>query len=493
VAARSVRGRPGLLALGLALGAGWVALAGALASCQTGVPVAGRIAPPVEAGMRAQRSEARGFGYLHLTVRWPGRDRPGFTASLIPPSTNALVIDTLEGTTRTSRNTIARPSGQTSSQATLRVEAGNNLSVAVKAYRQAEPDPATDQAIAQGTTIVNIVRSRTTTASVTLDALFAPAVTSLDVNSGKVGDTIRVRGQNLGMVGQATPSLKVLGTAGALIDATVVPRSAGELDFVVPAGAATGKLVIASDGSQTTSDAVFWVLSSINLDAPRPVPSDNSTAAQRMVRYGRLIDLKATMGWVLAAGRTVAEYGTPPAPTWASSAPVGEFNAIQNPGVPAAGTVLPGGTVADGNPAASVRAAGSNGQRTDITASLPALTSGAITLIPVGIDAVTLNKTSVSLNAAPLAGATPAPLFAASQSVTLIAGVTSTLPFASGVTWTSSDQARATVDSSGKVSVVAGAPAGTAEIAATAVEDAGRVATASVTLTSKGGLVVGID
>ncbi len=474
------------------LGALLLALLAALAGCQGLGPVARLAAPPVEQAALAPRRTPE-FGTLRLTIHWPRRDLPGFRAATIPTSTKALVIDTLAGLTRTSRTTIARPDAATSTQATVRVEAGNNLSVVVHAFRVAEPDPDSDLEIARGNTTVNIVRSRTTMASVTLNALFVPSIAAFDSNAGKVGDTIRIQGSNLGVVGTATPAIQFEAAAGNLVSAQVIPRTAGELDFIVPAGAATGKLIIGSDGSQTQSDAVFWVLAGIALDAPRPVTGDTSAATERMARYRSLIDFKATVAWVLGPGRTVADHGTPPAPTWLSTNAVEQDNAIVTSGVPAAGTVLQGGTVADGNPYATVRAASTNTARTDIGAAIATVAAPRLTLIPVGIDSVALDRTAVSLNAAPLVGSTPSPAFAASGSVTLVATVTSTLPFGSGVTWTSSDQTRATVNSSGKVSAVAGAPAGSAEIKATAAEDGTVQATASITVTSKGSLYVGID
>ena len=99
------------------------------------------------------------------------------------------------------------------------------------------------------------------------------------------------------------------------------------------------------------------------------------------------------------------------------------------------------------------------------------------------VAGVDLDRTGLSLNALPEQG-DPERDFP--TSTTLVANVRTTLPFNGGVTWTSSDVSRLTVDAAGTASTVRGALKGSAIVTATAVDDPSQSATASVVITANG-------
>lgn len=107
----------------------------------------------------------------------------------------------------------------------------------------------------------------------------------------------------------------------------------------------------------------------------------------------------------------------------------------------------------------------------------------------VTIYNVTLNKTSLSLNANPASGTISEGYVVSEQ---LIATVQASDNATHSVTWTTGDPTRVTVEN-GLVTAVANAPEGTASVTATATEDPSKSGSAIVTITRIGDANLGIE
>lgn len=452
-----------VLALGLSVG-----LAGCTAKTMPAVTELGalagtsNVAAPAAAQPATQPTvePAAGYGWLNLRIRWP--EQPGYSVALLPTTTQAIAVWVKQGGVNVVTPTvISRQAGATSATASIRVEAATNLSVEIKAYREAAPDLAASSPIAQNSQAgVNVVRSKATPLTITLNPLDVPTVSGFSANVGRPGDTLTLTGTKFGS-GDVPVAVSFNGVA-----ATSVNRlSETSLTVVVPTGATTGNVVVTADGVSSDAASTFWVLSSFEAFASR-ASWDTATGNLYRVKYGESLQLSHRESWVLKALETADQYGTPPGVGWTSS------NALA-------------GTLAD----TGLFSAGTAYATTSVQASMGSIRSGALELDTVGVNGVSLDQDSLTLNALPSTGAPDAGYV---TSATLVATVDTSLPFNGGVNWSSSDTNRVTV-SNGLVQTTAGAAEGTVTITARSVDDSTKQATASVTVTRNGGLVLGIE
>lgn len=105
------------------------------------------------------------------------------------------------------------------------------------------------------------------------------------------------------------------------------------------------------------------------------------------------------------------------------------------------------------------------------------------------ISEITLNKSTLTLNARPATGSV-SPGYVVEEQLT--ATVLASNNAIHSVTWASSNTSLVTV-TDGLVSTVVDAPEGTATITATSVDDSTKKATASVTVTRFGDTSLGIE
>lgn len=298
------------------------------------------------------------YGILTLNIRWP--DRPeGYQTALIPTTTSALTIKVLDGTTVVGETTVTREAGASSATANLPLKAANNLSVEVKAYREAAPVPNGATAIAQGTAVVNIVRSKKTSANISLSPLFAPTITGLSRNAGVTDEEVTITGTNFG-----SGSIPVFVYFNGVLTVGATRSSETSLIVKVPPSAPTGKVVVKADGVESASNVVFWVPKAISLSTTYQFWDPSEPGKQQIVLLGKTAQLTASTDWETKSGETAGDYGTPPDPTWTSS------NST-------AGTVSTAGLFTAGS---SYVSAGTN-----VTASHGAKSSSAIKMIPQAV------------------------------------------------------------------------------------------------------------
>lgn len=253
------------------------------------------------------------YGTLTLSVRWP--QQTGYQTALLPTSTNTLGIWVKQGTSTLKREVLTRVPGQPTATASLKLQAANNLSVEVKAYREFEPNLDTAVPIAQKSGTFNITRSKNTAANLTLDPLNVPTVDGMSTNYGVTGDTVVLTGTNFGSGTVPTPLVAFNGVRAV----SVTRNSETQLTVTVPPSAVTGKVVVTADGVDSTSEAIFWVPQTLMI---------NSTGENwepwgldyRLVMFGKTRKFVAFATWTIKIGDPMA-YGTPPSPTWTLSNP----------------------------------------------------------------------------------------------------------------------------------------------------------------------------
>lgn len=430
-----------------------------------GEPAASPQVAPASAPQAAEvvaAPDTREFGWLNLSVRWPQQD--GYQVALLPTTTSALSISVKNNGVLVSGPTIvSREPGALKATASIRVEAANNLSVEIKAYRESNPNLSTAVAIAQKTGVVNVIRSKVTALALTLDPVNVPTVSAFNRNAGRVGDSITITGTNFGSGSVPTPTVTFNGTPAT----SVTRNSDTSLTVVVPTGATNGYVQVKADGVDSNSAAAFWVLSNLGITSATRDLWDTDTA--RYVRYGqsRAFNVQHAWSWKSSQDEINAVYGNPPVPSWSSTnATAGSFD--QN------GLFTAGNTTATSS----------------VTAQIGTLISNALEVRSVGVDSVGLDQTSLTLNALPSDGMPDAGYVTEAR---LTATVVSSIPGDLGVTWSTSDASRATVSDTGLVQTVKDAPEGTVIITATSKEDSNKKATASVTVTILGDLELGIE
>ncbi|MBM3267760.1 MAG: IPT/TIG domain-containing protein [Candidatus Sericytochromatia bacterium] len=412
--------------------------------------------------LKPQVASPTGTGTLNLTIYWPVRNPRTFRPATIPDTTQTIVLQTKQGETQLREDVIARPAGAATSSISFSLPAGNNYALVARAYRETAPLPAGAQPIAQGGAVgLNILASKRTKADIDLVPASVPGITGLDVNAASPGQTITLTGQNLGMIGGATPSVYF----GSIASPRVTPLDATSLRAQVPSGATICKLFVWNDGVPSVSNVRFYALAGIALAAPRE-PWDATAAEYRLVKFGAGLKVQATPDWLLASGEIIEAYQPLPGVVWASSNPLG-------------------GSVDETGQFTASRA----NVATDVTATIGA-TVGKLRVTPVGVHKVVLDRTGITLNAPP-AGQAPESKF--TTAATVGATVETSYPFNGGVTWQSSDEGLATVSVDGTVRALAGAQKGTAVFTARAVDDPAIAATGSVTITVFGDLDLGVD
>ncbi len=255
------------------------------------VPIAG---PQVTAAGAAGAPVEPHIGYLDVQVRWPGQDLRGFRAASIPQTTRALAITILSGGDVWAGPVIASRTAGTGlpSFSRIRVREADNLSIEVKAFREPEPvlgGASASTVIATATKAgVNVRGGATTALDITLAALFVPSIESFGTNIAPAGDTITLKGKNLGPVEDQVPAI----TWGGVPAAGVEAISATELHVKVPEGAKTGAVVVTSDGLSSAADEdIFWVVDGLNL-AAASASWDPSRGLARIVLVGESLELR---------------------------------------------------------------------------------------------------------------------------------------------------------------------------------------------------------
>ncbi|MBM3267724.1 MAG: hypothetical protein FJZ01_08765 [Candidatus Sericytochromatia bacterium] len=283
-----------------------------------------------------------GLGLLALEFRWPtgpGRDLRGYHAQVIPDTTSKIVVAVQAYGTIVATASVTRNAGETSATLNLAVPARSNYSVIAEAY------VGTTGPIARATAAgVNVLRGKTTAASLLMFSLFTPAITSFDQNAGGVGDTITLSGLNLKPAHvSANPSVILEGTAGSSVSATVTAATDTAITFKVPSGSAIGRVEVVTDGVPSYSTALFWVAGTFAIDATR-APGDTNAATSRDLVFDDAVTFSATNSWALRSGKQASDYGTPPSPTWPAATDSASFSDASGPtttltALPVAGNV----------------------------------------------------------------------------------------------------------------------------------------------------------
>jgi sugar lactone lactonase YvrE len=313
-------------------------IAAAITACNlrpTAVPLRLAGATPQLTGTVAA-PEAAPRATLTITIKWPERDYPGFRAALIPLTTNSLVIKARAGATLLGEATIERKPGEATASAKLDVDAASNVSVEVKAYREATPD-ADSVVIAQGSKAgLSLAPSKTIDVLIRLVPTFVPAVTALSANVGVAGDKIVLFGKNFGDPG--TPVS--VSFNGATASATLVSTSS--IDATVPQGVTSGPIAVKADGVPAEPTATFWIPRAMELAGPPKAAWDHTPAATRLVLFGNTLAFSATPSFEVANGQDPGALGAPPPASYSVDAAAGTISAA---GVLTAGQAFKAGTV----------------------------------------------------------------------------------------------------------------------------------------------------
>jgi hypothetical protein len=199
------------------------------------------------------------MGTLRFAVRWPERSLPGFTAQVIPISTEKLKFrlsnPTLEGFVPIEQE-LPRQAGEEIASTTLHLPEGAGYNASVIAYDQ------DDVAIAANTAAnVTVTWGKTTPVPITLDALFAPIIDNLGLGHGTPGQTVSINGDNF--------------ERGATVPVVIFPsgvealgtREGGTITATIPTGAGSGQLKVRVDGVTSTSNVMFQEVRSLELSA----------------------------------------------------------------------------------------------------------------------------------------------------------------------------------------------------------------------------------
>lgn len=319
-------------------------------------------------GQRLDSRSAKGaLGHLVVEIQWPSLGR--YRTQVIPDSTVAIALDVLDGGQQLDQVVVERQAGAIG-QASFQLPAGNGYQLEAAAYRDEQPGPQS-QPIAQGNaTGVVVAPNATSTASLTLAPLFAPTIASMSEIVGQAGDAVTISGSNLGVVDGATPSVTFGGLAAA-----VTPVSSTSLLAMVPSAGVSGPVVVTDDGVPSASQADFWVASGVSITAPK-ASWDDTPADTRMAVEGSSVAFSAWPTWVLPAGTSAAQIGTPPLASWSSS------NA-QSGSIGATGVFVP--------------AVGQVGQSTTISARLGPWASNTFTAQVEDVSTISLSPATASL------------------------------------------------------------------------------------------------
>jgi hypothetical protein len=170
---------------------------------------------------------------------------------VIPLSTQKIRVRVSKGESLIQELSLSRPSengGSLVAQATLRLEAANDLTVRVEAVQE-----GSDLALATGTKNgVRIVPNQRTGLKVELQPVFAPTLTAVTPTNGGPGVSVTLTG-NFGNSGYYGIRIGEAQAAGSL--------SAGNLLAQVPNGARSGAVIALADGVLSEPGPAFQVLS----------------------------------------------------------------------------------------------------------------------------------------------------------------------------------------------------------------------------------------
>ncbi|MBM3271085.1 MAG: hypothetical protein FJZ01_25930 [Candidatus Sericytochromatia bacterium] len=160
----------GLLRMaGFALPPGSAAVRPAASEPSAASPAEKPVAARVEAGqpeMLPAGTAQAGKGQVVLGVRWPPAPKSGYRAQVILDSATRVLFEIKQGATLVASTSVTRPSGATTSTASLELDAGT---FKLEATAQAGPAGA-PVTVATGSTNLTVVAGARTTASMSLDA-----------------------------------------------------------------------------------------------------------------------------------------------------------------------------------------------------------------------------------------------------------------------------------------------------------------------------------
>lgn len=386
-------------------------------------------------------------GTLRINISWPN----SYNTALLPNSTNRVVVQIKKDGTTVATKEVNR-TNEPSISTTLKVDAGSGYNVEVDGYRDVTP-------VAHGAASgVNVKSGRLTTVpTIHMTALTVPAINSVANADGlpvaKVGDTVTLQGINLGA--EATLSLAI-NLNGTSVPAENITRvGTGSIQVVVPAGTTCGTMSVKVDNVSTVTDNPLWIVDSVALPATASIVNFTT------------LTLAPTIGWALSGGDTADKFGTPPDPLY---------------------TVNPDtqGTVTGNVFAATATSPGP----ISVTPKMGSLVGGsiAVTILP-SIDSVTLNTSAATINAT---SDGTEPTSTHPSTVSLVATVNGDA-FNNGVTWSSSNAALASVDANGLVTANNNGASGSVTITATSKDDPTETAQATITITNKGVVEVGVE
>lgn len=243
-----------LIALGLAF---------TLVGCQLplnlpqAVSPAGQGATGAAPGLTPADAQAPRMGTLRFAVRWPERDLPGFSAQVIPVSTEKIVFELWDAEDKKlTTEELRRAASQDIATTALHLPEGTGYRATVTAY------DAQNVAIARGFgTNLSVTWGQTTPVPIILDSLFAPHITSLGHGHGTPGQSLTISGENL-VRGLGNPV--VIFPSGVQVTGTPLGN---QIQATIPANAGSGQLMVKVDGVTSTSNAPFQEVASLELSA----------------------------------------------------------------------------------------------------------------------------------------------------------------------------------------------------------------------------------
>lgn len=212
------------------------------------------------------------MGTLRFAIRWPERDLPGFSAQVIPISTERIEFKlenpTMEGF-QPIKQDLVRQSGEDIATTTLHLPHGGGYIATVTAYDK-DGVPIADNTATNLMTEIDVAWGTVTPVVIRLDALFAPKITLLTISDpggenkrnghGTPGQILAIAGENLER-GSVSPTVifpsghEVVGTRE--LDGTVTAT--------IPEGAGSGQLKVKVDGVTSTSVANFQEVMNLEL------------------------------------------------------------------------------------------------------------------------------------------------------------------------------------------------------------------------------------
>ena len=233
-------------------------LAAGLALVACSVP-AGSPGSPAPKTLFPDPAAARPTGQLLVRVAWPRE------VQTIPYSTNLIdvtVADSLGNTLATAA--ISQSTGQTTSQETLTVPAGD-ISVGAKGF-------AGSTLVGQGSATGSVTVNREAQVALSLNPVYVPTVSSFPPNAGP-GALIDITGADFGESRHVPLSV----TFGGVSSPEAWAVDDNDIEAMVPSGFASGSVVVTADGVPSTpSPGTFCLLSGLSgLSTPSATLSVN--------------------------------------------------------------------------------------------------------------------------------------------------------------------------------------------------------------------------